>query len=390
MKGVKKHIIWVVVGGLLLLIGIMIGRLGSQVDDISSHTKQDDISAKNSNSAVMTVNALRPEYRPLDEYVSASGTITGRDEATVGTRISGVAVEQVMVKEGDYVKAGQTLAKLDDHTSAQNILSANANLQKAKAALAKATSDLSRVEPLIQIDAISREQYDGYRTAKTQAQLDVQAATAEVNLAKNAQNNSLVVAPISGIISEKAAEVGMVVTGAPLFTIIKDGVLEWQANVPADKANELTAGQSATLDRPKAGRPITGVIDRISPTANDNRELTVHVTLPKDNRLTAGMFVSGKFAASQKTLLAIPARLVSTQDGYDYVWVLEHKADDFYTAHKTRINISSRSGIYVATNLDANTLLIAQGGNFLRDGDTVRVVGVLSQSAETSAIDAGL
>lgn len=389
----KNHLVWylIPVAVVLLGVGVLIGRLTATQAVKTTDTPTAKVDK--ANDAVMTVEAISPVQGMVASSISASGVIAGKDEAVVGTRMNGVAVVQVLVEEGDWVKAGQVLAVLDDQHAKQDVVAAEAKLHTAQAALAKASADLKRAEPLIEIDAISREQYDGYQTAKMQAQNDVTSAQAALNNAITNRTNGQVIAPVSGIVSKKSAEVGMITTGSPLFHVIKGGVLEWQASVPMDKAMQLKVGQALTLQlnglRSQSGSPnaqIMGYISRISPIANNSRELTVHATLTGDVPVVAGMFVQGEFMTDKHTAWLIPVRVVSSGDGYDYVWTL--KATDtkeVYEAVATRIDITQRAGDMVATNLPNDVLIVKQGGNFLSDGDRVRVVNHTKQNQSTVA-----
>ncbi|WP_319922990.1 HlyD family efflux transporter periplasmic adaptor subunit [Moraxella catarrhalis] len=95
-------------------------------------------------------------------------------------------------------------------------------------------------------------------------------------------------APVSGIISAKNAQVGAVVSGTPLFSIIIDGMLEWQAAVPPADAANIHVGQTASVEI--AGRQVIGGVARLSPVTNDSRDITVHVRLLRDSSASAGMY----------------------------------------------------------------------------------------------------
>ena len=110
------------------------------------------------------------------------------ETAEVSSQISGVAIERVLVEVGEFVKAGQVLATLDTRTFEQQLSSAEAELATAVAAQEKkAAADLARTEPLLAIDAVSRQEVDAYRTALRQALANVTAAQAHVESARTNQ-----------------------------------------------------------------------------------------------------------------------------------------------------------------------------------------------------------
>ncbi|MDO5651983.1 MAG: efflux RND transporter periplasmic adaptor subunit [Moraxella sp.] len=382
----------VLLAGVLIVFGVLIGRLTVRADtpnhEVAKANTMTDGTANTAKAVVMAVEAIRPSSSIVNKRIQASGVIAGEQVASVGSRISGVAVMQVLAEEGQWVKAGQVLAVLDNQSIRQNIAAALANLRTAQAALAKAQADLHRGEPLIKIEAISREQYDSYQTAVIQAQNDVTAAQANLNNVRLDEQNSQVIAPVSGIISQKNAEVGMMATGAALFTIIKGGVLEWQASVATDEAASLRIGQEVRLH---VGQDdVLGAVSRISPIANASRELTVHATLPPQAPVVGGTFVAGEIVIGNEQALMIPARVVSSDDGYDYVWTLTATdTPKIYTANKTKISVQVRQKDQLATDLPADTLIVKSGGNFLSHGDSVKLVGVMNDKPLNTTIASG-
>lgn len=359
---------------LLVVIGVYVGRMtASSVTQL--HTNEDTATMAEVSQS-LAVEAISPVPNVADSTISASGIIAAKEMAQVGSRVSGVAIDAVLVEVGDQVQAGQVLAVLDATAATEQVNMANAEYVQANAALAKASADLARIEPLIAIDAISREQYDAYVTAKIQAQANLEAAAARLRNAQLNQGNTHVIAPVSGIISEKNANVGMTTTGGVLFSIVKDGVLEWQASVPAAQESRIELGQIALIDVGSGTNKDTvgAVVTRISPIANNSRELTVHALLEDSSRLRAGMYQSGRFILDRQTVVTLPYRTITSTDGKDYVWVLTKADNGLYRASRQQVRLGGRVGEQVAVDLPLETLVVKEGGGFLREGDLVRVV----------------
>ena len=389
--------LWVLIPALLAvaLIAWQLGRSSgqsAQAGNVANKVDSVEMASNAQKGIAMTVEAVRPATMNIASSVLASGTVAAKDEANVGTRLSGVAVVQVLVEAGQYVKAGQVLAVLDDELARQDSLGAIAAMRTSEAALAKATADLTRVEPLIAIDAISREQYDAYRLAKVQAQNDVMAAKARLQSSQINHKNSQVIAPVSGIISKNNAEVGMITTGAPLFTIIKGGQLEWQASIPADQITKVRVGQrvaldSATLpisDSPDQDPPkIHAVITRISPVANASRDFTVHAAIDQGAPVVAGMYLTGELFVGSHTHRTLPSSALVVLDGRDYVYTLTATAQEgIYQARRIPVQILSRQAGNVAVDVADNVLVVRQGANFLNNEDLVK----LSQIVDSRSV----
>lgn len=356
---------------LLLIVGgviVMFAQRGSPSADTAN---ADSISTPN--EVVMTVDAIMPSPAVSNPAISANGQIVGKEIAHVGARINGVAIERVLVDIGDVVKAGQVLAILDNQTATQEVIAAQAQLSQAQANLAKAQADLARAEPLIAIDAISREQYDGYQVAQLQAAASSRAAEANLINTRTRQAHTQVIAPVAGVISERQAEIGMMSAGNALFQIIKDGVLEWQAGVSAYDAKQIALGMPVEINTPNG--VATGVVTRIAPVANSSRELMIYATIDKDNQhgLSSGMLQAGKIILGNEQVLALPRRAIMSRDGYDYVWQLSKQGDN-YQVKQTKVTLGAAIGEQVAVDLPADTLVVAQGGGFLNEGDLVAVL----------------
>lgn len=370
----KKHIVWVLSGLILLGFGFFLGRgwdKSKQPDDEQSH-QQASVSNPATAEPVLAVEAIVPSIEQVETVITASGNIVAKDTAQVGAKLSGVAVVDVLVEVGDRVKAGQVLARLDNRMALQSVELAKAELVSALANQDKAAADLARVQPLIAIDAISRQQYDAYQTAKTLAEASVASAKARLKNAQIQSQNSDVIAPVSGLISAKNAQVGLITTGTPLFDIIKDGQLEWQASLSFAKAQQIAIGQVAMVQA--GGEQVKALVYKIAEVANNDKELTVYATLAPNASLKTGMYQSGKFVLSTSTLPALPTRAVTVTDGFSYVWLLQLKDNNTAIAHRQRVEVLGRVADKVAIDIDPKALIVKEGGNFLNEGDLVKVV----------------
>ena len=278
----KSPVFWVAVFA-TLIIGVLIGRF-SQSNTPSplsndTHKKPQTNNSEQQKAIVMMVEAATPIPVEVTETLDATGIIHAKDTAEVSGKLTGTTIEKVLVDVGDTVKAGQVLAVLDSQALKDTLVQAEADLALSHANLKKAEADLARVEPLLKIDAISRQEVDNYRTILAQTKATITSNEARLNNAKTNLKNTLIVAPVSGIISSKTAEVGLLVNGSSLFSIIKNGQLEWRAVIDPKDASKLSGGQSAILAL-NNDESITGKLSHLSPIADNSRQLIAHVLLP--------------------------------------------------------------------------------------------------------------
>lgn len=371
----NPFMVWVAVFA-TLIIGVLIGRVSqSDTKETSPNTTihNDQTVSLEKKPPTMMVEAATPVAIEVTDTLDATGVIRAKDTAEVSGKLTGATIEKVLVDVGDVVKAGQILAVLDSQALKDTLIQAEADLTLSQANFKKAQADLARVEPLLSIDAISHQEVDNYRTALAQAAATITANEARLNNAKTNLKNTQIVAPVSGIISSKTAEVGLLINGSSLFSIIKNGQLEWQAAIDPKDASKLSNGQTAllTLDD---GEPITGKLSHLSPTADSSRQLIAHVILPNNQKIKAGMYQAGQFILSFEQKLALPNSAVMTTDGYDYVWAL-HANDDqkTYTVKRNKITVHHRIGDKIVADIDKNALVVAKSTSFLSENDTVGI-----------------
>ena len=395
-KTASKLPLWLLpVLAAVLIIGVLLGKYWDGSDKAatdespaSSRTSSDGAtaSATSTEQAVLSVETVSPSQDDIGNTLSADGTIDAKDTANVSAKVNGVAIERILVEEGDRVKAGQVLAIFDTDAMEQQVLQAEADVAEAEATLANASADAARVLPLINIDAISKQEADRYRTAKLQAQAALQASKARLSTQRLSVDNATVVAPVSGVISEKMAEVGMVAGGEPLFTIIKGGILEWRADIDPKLVGEVSVGTPVRVSLPD-GDTVMGKVSRIAPTADNNRQITIYASLAANAKVRAGMYQTGEFLLGSASTQTVPNSAIVSNDGYDYVMLVTNvttqNGQTMGRIKQQRVTLGERLGENVAVlePLPSDSQIVKQGGSFLNDGDLVRIVDGVSQTS---------
>lgn len=352
------------------------GAVSEQATDGNASTEQ----------SVLSVETVSPSQDDIGSTLSADGTINAKDIANVSAKVSGVAIERVLVEEGDRVRAGQVLAMFDTDAMEQQVLQAEADVAEAEATLANASADAARVLPLIDIDAISKQEADRYRTSEVRARAALQASKARLSNQRLTLDNATVLAPVSGIISEKMIEVGQVAGGDPLFTIIKGGILEWRAELDPKLIGDINIGTPVRVSL-SGDDAVMGQVSRIAPTADNNRQITIYASLATNPNIRAGMYQTGEFLLGSASTQTIPNSAIVSNDGYDYVMLVTNvTTQDGQTMGRIkqqRVTLGKRLGenIAVLEPLPSDSRIVKQGGSFLNDGDLVRIVNGVGQTS---------
>jgi RND family efflux transporter MFP subunit len=320
----------------------------------------------------LTVTTTTPRRETLPQRLAANGNIAAWQEASVGTEANGLRLAEVRVNVGDAVKRGQVLATFASATVEADAAQIRATVAEAEAALAEAAANAQRARDLAASGALSKQQIEQYLTAErtAQARLEAQRAAATAQQLRLAQTR--VVAPDDGVISARSATVGAVLpAGQELFRLIRRGRLEWRAEVPADDLARLKPGLPAALQLP-GGASVSGKLRMLAPTIDaQTRNGIAYVDLAATPAVRAGMFARGEFELGSTPALTLPQSAVQLRDGFSYV--LRVGTDSKVT--QTKVGTGRRIGdrVEITGGIDAATRVVAAGGGFLVDGDTVRI-----------------
>jgi len=182
------------------------GKDGGQA---AAGQKQGGAQQKQAPSPVVEVVTVQPQDVALS--VELPGRLEAVRSADVRPQVGGI-VKRRLFEEGSYVREGQPLYQLEDATYVASLESARAQLASAEATLAKANADLARYRPLVEADAISKQEYDAAVTGKRSAEAGVKAARAAIKSAQINVNYSRITAPISGFIGQSNVSEGALVS----------------------------------------------------------------------------------------------------------------------------------------------------------------------------------
>ncbi len=325
----------------------------------------------------LTVSTATPSRVMLPLRLTANGNVAAWQEAVIGSEASGLRLTDVNVNVGDVVEKGEVLAEFADETVKADVAQARAALQEARANAAEAKANAQRALALRSSGALSEQQISQYVTAEQTANARVQAAEATLEQQQVRLRHTRVVAPDSGVISSRSATVGSVVgVGTELFRLIRQGRLEWRADVTASEIGLIKPGTPA-LVRAVNGAELAGKVRSIAPTIDQqNRTALVYVDLPSmmtgDSPFKAGMFATGHFDLGQAQALTVPQGAIAVRDGFSYVYRVTPDS----RVRQVKVQTGRRTGdrVEIRGGIDASTPIVVSGAGFLNDGDVVRNV----------------
>ena len=324
----------------------------------------------------LTVTGTQAQTQALPIKLTANGNIAAWQEASVGAEIGGLRLAEVLVNVGDTVQRGQVLARFATDAVQADLAQARAVVAEASASAQEATANADRVRALLNTGVFSGQQSSQYLTAEQTAKARVESAKAVMAAQLLRLQNTEVRASDSGIISARLATVGAVVgAGSELFKLIRQGRLEWRAEVGASELYRLPVGAAVSVAA-ASGSPVTGRVRTVAPTVDpQTRSGLVYVDLPsgpsRQAGLKAGMFASGEFELGSSPALTVPQQAVVVRDGFSYVFRLN--ADQRVSQLKVQTGRRVGERVELLDGVGAESSLVASGAGFLNDGDLVKV-----------------
>ncbi|MCZ4314338.1 efflux RND transporter periplasmic adaptor subunit [Comamonadaceae bacterium G21597-S1] len=352
----------------------------SSADEAPAATPEPVATAK----PALTVTAVRPQLGRLPMQLRANGSIAAWQEASVGTEANGLRLSELRAGIGDVVRAGQVLATFDAATVQADVALARAQLQEAQANALEAAGNAERARTLKDSGALSTQQINQYLTLEQTAQARVAAAKAALDVQQLRLKHAQVLAPDRGVITSRSATIGAVVpAGTELFRMIRQGRLEWRAEVTSNELGRIKPG-TPVLVTVASGAEVRGKVRTIGPTVdNKTRTALVYVDLPSTKDLSGpakpGMFASGSFELGDSSALLVPQTTLVMRDGFSYVY----KLGDDNRVSRIKVQTGRQAGdqVEITSAFDVNARLVATGAGFLNEGDLVRVVDAAGNAA---------
>ena len=386
MKSIKRSTLLIVLALALVIVGIVVFMTRR-----TAATPGADAPKSASASApkpALTVTVAKPETTELIVSLPANGNIAAWQEASVGSESNGLKLAEVRVNVGDVVRKGQVLATFSAESVQADVAQARASLVEAQATAADAAGNAERARTLQSTGALSQQQINQYQTAEQTAKARVAAAKAVLAAQDVRGRNTQVQAPDDGVISSRTATVGSVVgAGTELFRLIRQGRLEWRAEVTATELGRLAVGTPATVTS-ASGAQVHGKVRSIAPTVDSQtRNALVYVDLPgamnSTSSIKSGMFANGVFELGRNNAITVPQTSIVPRDGFNHVLILQ--PDNRVSQLKIETGRRVGDRVEVKTALPPDAQIVVQGAGFLNDGDLVRVVEAPALGAAAAA-----
>lgn len=361
------------------------------------------------------VTVIAAKTLVVTQSVIITGTLVAEEEVVVGVDVDGQKIIELAADQGDHVKKGQVLARLDraslEVALAQNdaalaksdvaIAQAQTQVTQAELSLTDAQTTLDRTTPLQAKGYATTQQLDTQTIAMRSAKSRLENARAGLDFAHadrktlEASRKDVVLklsktelkAPTDGLVLVRNGKLGQLAAGAgePVFRIARDGQIELDAEVTETAMHDIQTGQMVKVTPAGFAKPLEGTIRLVTPQVDQTTRLGhVRVRLPDDPALRVGSFARGRIVTARHESVALPLTAIQvTQTGATAQVVRDGRIE----TRQLVIGIRGDGLIEVVSGVSAGEAVVSTAGTFVRDGDLVTPILAAPGTADTGPME---
>jgi len=376
-------VLGILVGGVLRVLSVR--KAQQQALVLASAVKQ-EVSVELATTDITQVKML-----DVTQGLAVSGTLKAVSSAVIKARVGG-ELQGLTVREGDFVKAGQIIARIDASELLSRVRQAREQAESSKAQVEVAQRQYDNNKALVDQGFISKTALDTSLANLNAAQSTYRAALAGTDVARKSVDDLVLKAPISGQVSQRLAQSGeRVGIDARIVEIVDLSRLELEATLSAFDSAQIKVGQTAELQIEGSPGVVAAKVVRINPTAQaGSRSVLAYLSIDNASApqntlpLRQGVFAQGTLGAARASWLAVPLSSVRTDKPSPYVQAIENAQ----VVHKT-VALGARGtadgvDVVAITGLTVNNVVIRGNIGSLREGTRVKFTAM-----NTPAMTAG-
>ena len=328
-------------------------------------------------AALPQVSVIEPGHSIVADQVSVTGSIAARRDMPVGVQGEGGLVTAVLVDAGQFVKAGQMLARIDRTVQTQQLAQMAATIASARADAAIGQSELDRAGKLVGKGFIAKADIDRKTATRDAALAKVELAKAQYGEAQARLGRLDVRAPAAGLVLARNVEAGQVVGSGStaLFRIAEGGILEMRAQVAEQDMARLKVGMPAEVSPVGSATAYHGRIWLIDPVIDAiSRQGIARIAVAYAPGLRVGAFANANIAAGEASQPVLPQSAVQVDSEGSYVYVIS--GDGTVVRRGIKVGRVSDQGVGISHGLIGNEKVVVSAAAFLRPGEKIRPVAL--------------
>lgn len=329
----KLSVKWVVTGVVVALLAVGIARaLSTRKANQEALAAQQALQKQQTAVEIAATDVLQARTLELTQALPITGALKAVNAAFVKAKVAG-DLQGLTVREGDFVKAGQVIARIDTTETQARTRQAQQQADAARAQVDIAQRALDNNKALVNQGFISKTALDNSLANLASAQATYQAALAGADVAAKALQDTVLRAPISGQVAQRLVQNGeRVGVDARVVEVVDLGALELETALSAADSVRVRAGQSAQLAIEGLTQPVAAKVVRINPSATaGSRAVLAYLQLASAAGLRQGLFAEGTLTTGTVRALSVPLDAVRTDKPQPYV---QHVVDN-KVAHQT-------------------------------------------------------
>lgn len=340
------------------------------------------------------VTIVKP--RDLRQTLPLSGSLRAVSQVSVKAKIAG-EVREVLVREGEPVTAGQVLVKMDTREYQARLEQAKGALQAARGQLDIAAKARDNNQALLARGFISQTAYDNTASQYGIALANVESAKGALDVAQKSLGDTVIQAPISGLVSSRTIQPGEKVSADNrLLDVVDLHQMEMEAAVPTSEIMSIVQGQDVQVKVEGMAQPLPGKVVRINPAIQSgSRSILVYIQIDNPQlALRVGMFGDAQLTLSRKTgVLTVPQSAIQTEAGNTIVYAIENDKlvqKSVTLGAKGELDEAGQgAAVEILKGLDSGAQIVRSNLGNLRPGASVRFAKTANLNPDAAVVSPG-
>lgn len=372
----SKRTLWIVAAVLVLAIGFGVFRALSSKRAQQQAVAQATAAKAENVVELAATDVVKAREATLEQGLPISGSLRAVNSAFVKARAAG-ELQGLVVREGDVVKAGQVIARVEPTEYLARVKQAQQQADAAKAQIDIAQRQWNNNKALVDQGFISKSALDTSQNNFAAAEATYKAAQAAVDVARKTLDDTVLRTPIAGVVAQRLAQPGeRVGIDARVIEVVDLARLELEAALSAADSVNVRVGQQAKLRIEGRPEPVAAKVVRINPTAQaGSRSVLAYLEVSDAGGLRQGLFAQGTLGTGQVTALAVPVSAVRTDKPTPYVQLVVNNQVVHKPVELGSRGEAEREMMVAVKGVAAGAVVIKGSVGPLREGTRVKFTG---------------
>ena len=329
------------------------------------------------------------QTQTLSLGIAVSGSLKATQSAVVKARVAG-ELQELSLREGDRVQAGQVIARIDPSEYQARVRQAQQQADSAKAQVDIAQRQFDNNQALVNQGFISQTALLNSQASLNGAKATHAAALAALDLAEKSLADATLRSPLTGVVAQRLAQPGeRVAIEARLIEVINLSQLEIEAALTAEDASRVRVGMTAQLQVEGVAKPVPAKVLRINPSAQmGSRSVVVYLGVQGREGLRQGLFAQGSLETQSMQVLAVPVTSVRTDKPQPYVQVLQNGLVRHITVRTGERSEGERLNLVAVTGVSEGEQVLSGSVGALREGVQVKFTATAKSDLTPAAAQA--